>query len=125
MGYTTAFEGSFKVTPPLSQEDAALLRDFSETRHEGADQSGPKPWPGIWCDWVPSKDGSAIKWNDSEKFYSYIEWIEYLIRHFLAPRGYRLNGTVTWQGESVGDVGQIRITENQVRVLKAKFEEEA
>lgn len=72
--------------------------------------------PGLWCQWTPNGEGTAIVWDEGEKFYYYIEWIEYLIEHFLAPWGYKLNGEVSWDGESSDDRGIIRITDNVVSV---------
>ena len=28
----------------------------------------PQGQPGLWCDWTPTDDGSAIRWNGTEKF---------------------------------------------------------
>jgi hypothetical protein len=38
----------------------------------------------------------------------------YLIHKVLAPNGYVLNGVVTWQGEDIGDVGEIIVENNRV-----------
>ena len=43
--------------------------------------------PGLWCQWVPNASGTAIVWDEGEKFYYYIEWIKYLIEHFLRAVG--------------------------------------
>ncbi len=74
----------------------------------------PSGQPGLWCQWTPSSDGTCIDWDGGEKFYSYTEWITYLIKHFLAPWGYKLNGIVEWNGEEQGDMGRIVITDNAV-----------
>jgi hypothetical protein len=76
----------------------------------------PKGQPGLWCQWVPNEAGTAIKWDDDEKFYEYTAWIKYLITHFLEPWGYRLNGKVKWKGEERGDRGYILIWNNHVYV---------
>jgi hypothetical protein len=76
----------------------------------------PEGQPGLWCQWVPSEEGTAILWNGMEKFYYYIEWLEYLIEHFLKPWGYRLNGVVTWQGEEEEDRGRIIVVDNVMTV---------
>jgi hypothetical protein len=73
--------------------------------------------PGLWCQWVPSHDGSFIEWDGGEKFYAYLPWIEYLIDHFIGPWGYKLNGTVEWSGEESSDIGRIRIDNNVVKIL--------
>jgi hypothetical protein len=78
--------------------------------------------PGLWCQWNPCTDGeeSFIEWDGSEKFYNYVEWIEYLIENFLKPWGYTVNGTVEWQGEERSDMGRIVIKDNEVRTQVAK-----
>lgn len=76
--------------------------------------------PGLWCQWVPNDEGTAIVWDEGEKFYSYVEWIEYLIAHFLAPWGYKLNGEVRWVGEDSSDRGIILVADNVVKVGIAK-----
>lgn len=74
----------------------------------------PRTQPGLWCQWTPNEDGTAIEWDGGEKFYNYVEWIKYLIEKILAPRGYVLNGEVNWYGEDSYDVGVICIKDNVV-----------
>jgi hypothetical protein len=45
----------------------------------------PPEQPGLWCQWVPSEDGSAIGWDEEEKFYDAERWLAYLVDTFLAP----------------------------------------
>jgi hypothetical protein len=81
----------------------------------------PKGQPGLWCQWVPSADRSAIEWNGGEKFYYYTEWLEYIIEHFLKPWGYVLNGEVAWDGEDRGDIGKIVVDNNSVKALNGRI----
>jgi hypothetical protein len=74
----------------------------------------PEGQPGLWCQWVPTADGTGIEWDGNEKFYDYVEWIQYLIDNFLAPWGYTLDGTVKWRGEYMDDNGEIVIARNVV-----------
>lgn len=76
----------------------------------------PKTQPGLWCQWVPNDTGTEIEWDGNEKFYCYVEWIQYIIDKILTPRKYKLNGEVEWQGEDSGDVGKIVIKNNVVKV---------
>jgi len=76
--------------------------------------AAPSGQPGLWCQWVPTEDGTAIEWDGGEKFYDYVEWLEYLIEHFLKPWGYRLNGEVKWQGEDMDDRGLLTVTDTEV-----------
>ena len=75
----------------------------------------PVGQPGLWCKWQPSEDNRSIEWDQSEKFYDYIDWIKYIIHHFLKPWQYVLNGKVQWVGE-MGDKGTICIENNCVEV---------
>jgi len=108
MGYTTDFYGKFKLDAKLTPRLKKEILEFSETRH---DEPG---YPGIWCNWAPSSCGEYIEWNEAEKFYDYIEWLEYIINKFLKPNNYILNGTVEWKGEDDDDIGKIIVKDNQV-----------
>jgi len=150
MGYTTDFEGRFKLNRKLKKKDQDFLTKFVETRRmarnvgpefgvegefyvDGKGFAGqdsdetildynrpPRTQPGLWCQWVPSEDGQFIQWDGSEKFYNYVEWLKYLIDKILAPRGYKLNGVVGWQGEDRGDIGKIEVVDNVVRTLRGQ-----
>jgi hypothetical protein len=75
----------------------------------------PEGQPGLWCQWTPGASGQTIEWDGGEKFYNYIQWLEYIIEHFLKPWGYRLNGRVFWTGEDPSDIGTIFVENNCVR----------
>ena len=71
--------------------------------------------PGLWCQWIIN-DRNELIWDGGEKFYNYVGWLEYLIRHFFAPSGYILNGTVFYEGEDSDDFGKIIVINNVVKV---------
>jgi len=79
----------------------------------------PKGQPGLWCQWIPNEEGTALVWDEGEKFYNYVEWLEYIIEHFLKPWGYTLEGTVEYQGEDRDDRGMILVKDNIVSVKHA------
>jgi hypothetical protein len=114
MGYDTDFKGAFTFDRPLTVEHANVLAEFAEQDHRD-----DKSMPGEYCQWVPSRDGAKLQWDGGEKFYDYIEWLEYLIAHFIKPWGYKLNGEVAWSGEEPGDLGRLVVENNKVRVLEA------
>jgi len=145
MGYTTEFSGEFKINKPLDDDTYKLLDGLSKTRRmarnvgpeygvegefyiEGSGFMGqddednvinsnqpPKTQPGLWCQWRPTDDKEYIEWDGGEKFYNYVEWIEYIIEKILRPRGYSLTGQVAWYGEESEDTGFINIEDNEVR----------
>lgn len=165
MGYTTDFDGQFKVEPPLNPKQVAYLKKFSDTRRmernrliamtmadpernavglpigeeagyfvgglglAGQDRdasvvdnnSPPANQPGLWCKWQPTDDGAFIEWTQAEKFYNYVEWLEYLIEHFIKPWGCVVGGDVKWTGEEDDDRGVIRVANNIVTTKKAKY----
>lgn len=108
MGYTTDFEGSVTVEPPLNPHEVAYLRKFARTRRmsrrngpyyvegsgyfgQGHDQDvidynrPDESQPSLWCDWEPNDEGTEIRWNGTEKFYESTRWMLYLVGHFLMP----------------------------------------
>lgn len=74
----------------------------------------PANQPGLWCQWT-YKEGKIV-WDGIEKFYFYIEWLVYIIKEILKPRGYTLNGEVFWQGEYANDKGEIKVINNVVYI---------
>jgi hypothetical protein len=95
--------------------------DFGQNHTEDvvAYNDPPSSQPGLWCQWEPNEDGTAIYWDGGEKFYNYIEWIEYQVEKFFRPWGYTLNGAIEWQGEESSDMGRIVIENNKVRTQSA------
>ena len=156
MGYSTDFDGTLKLNKKLSEEDHKFLTKLAETRRMarkvdakygvegefyvdgegmfGQDQEDnvidhnrpPSTQPSLWLQWVPTEDGMGIEWDGGEKFYNYVEWLEYLIEKILEPRGYIMNGEVYWYGEDREDIGIIKVKDNQVSTYlgQLKYEEE-
>ena len=79
----------------------------------------PVEQPGLWCQWVPSEDGATLGWDGNEKFYDYVEWLGYIVTHFLKPWGRVLNGSVDWAGEDSSDRGTIFVKDNQIVAVEA------
>lgn len=81
----------------------------------------PASQPNPWCKWTPSASGSRIEWNTIEKFYDYVEWLDYIITHFLKPWGIVVNGSVKWRGEDFDDMGVITVSNNVVSSKPVTF----
>lgn len=148
MGYSTDFEGKLKFNKQLSVDDLNFLKKLANTRRmkrnvgpeygidgefyvDGGGMMGqdrednivdynepPQTQPSLWLDWEPTEDGWYLEWNGTEKFYSYIEWLEYLIEKILKPKGYSLDGEITWQGEEPSDIGKIIVDNNIITVKR-------
>jgi hypothetical protein len=147
MGYTTEFDGKFNLNKKLDKETHEFLTKLATTRRmkrklppeygiegefyvDGAGYAGqdredsivdynkpPSTQPGLWCQWTPTHDGTAIEWDGGEKFYHYVDWIKYIIDKVLAPRGYSLSGVVDWRGEDWSDTGTIVVRDNKVGIF--------
>jgi len=150
MGYTTEFTGSVTVEPPLNAAEIAYLTTFSETRRmhrtegpyfvgDGPGFGGnrvldpdkpPAGQPGLWCNWIPTEDGTQIEWDEGEKFYYSEEWMRYLIDHFLKFGAFAsfasdpqfkdftfdhvVNGRIQAQGEEEDDTWVLVVKDNIV-----------
>lgn len=71
--------------------------------------------PGLWCQWIIDGEGNLV-WDEGEKFYDYLEWLEYLINNIFEPLGYVLNGQIEFQGEEYDDFGIIDVEDNIVDI---------
>jgi hypothetical protein len=151
MGYTTVYNGSIKIKPALNKAEIYYLTKFSESRRQdyaagpyalrgdlnpesrgewGAVNTPPEGQPGLWCQWIPTDDGTMLVWDEGEKFYHAAEWMKYLIEHFLRPNGiakglpgfedftfdHVLDGDIEAQGEDADDRYKISVAGNEVRI---------
>lgn len=165
MGYTTDFTGQIAIEPPLNEAEISFLKDLAETRRmnrsngplfvkgEGDFGQGDGPdkvhnhnashpsQPGLWLQWVPTDDGTALEWDQGEKFYSSQDWMKYLIVNLLSPTAiayidihgpasgderldkftcnHVLNGVIEAQGEEPDDRWQLEVRDNKVFVSEA------
>lgn len=81
--------------------------------------------PGLWCQWTIEQQFEGgefvLVWDGGEKFYNYVEWLNYLINHFFDKWGVKLNGEITWEGENSEDMGKIVVVDNVVTVKVARI----
>lgn len=92
-----------------------MTRDLQEKLGKLADdRHDATEFPGNYCQWVPTDDGLGIAWDQNEKFYDYVEWLQYVIDEILKPAGYELIGMVEYQGDDVDDHGYLTIEDDRV-----------
>jgi len=120
----------FAVGLPIGPEGAYFvggLGPYGQDRDASVTDNNNEPagQPGLWCQWVPTGDCDGIEWNGTEKFYNYVEWLQYLIANFLGPWGYVVNGRVSWRGEEHSDVGVLVVKNNVVTPRPVTFEDAA
>lgn len=95
----------------------------------------PRTQPGLWCQWavVPvNKDDmeddtkdtvrAYLEWDGGEKFYSYVEWLRYIISNFIEPLDITACGAFLAVGEEYGDASYIIVDNNEVSVKDAFHE---
>lgn len=73
--------------------------------------------PGLWCGWIYDEETNSISWDGVEKFYYYVPWLKYIIKHVLKFE-YKLNGEVKFQGDAQHDNGSIIITDNKIKIMQ-------
>ncbi len=101
-------------------EHKDILKEFADTEHEVDElRRGLDGKPdGMYCQWIPTEDGTGLQWDGVEKFYYYGPWLEYLISHFLRPWGYSLSGTIRYEGLTEGVEGTISVVNDRVIVTR-------
>lgn len=114
MGYTTTFSGVFYFNKPLTPQIIEKLRTLEGM--DGRDFEDDRPQG--YCQWNLTRDLKGLTWDGAEKFYDYIEWLEWIIKRILKPAKIEINGAVEYQGEFVGDCGAIIVKANQVRLAR-------
>lgn len=55
--------------------------------------------PALWGVWSPSDDKSSLIWNNNGHAYLGHEWLQYIVKKILIPRGYYPRGVVNWFAE--------------------------
>lgn len=124
MGYTTDFSGTLSFNRELSHKEwleLTELGDYEKAAYEKYTDT-PDTIPDAYLQWVPTPDGSGYGWNGGEKFYEYIHWLRWIIKHYMKPHDLVLNGEIRWQGEEIGDVGILTVVDNKVTTKKLTLE---
>jgi len=115
VGLPVGVEGGFYVgSAGLAQETRNSAKDWRNFGVLDPSQP-PKGQPSLCCQWIPNQAGTALEWDQIEKFYGYQEWLQYLIDSFLQPWRYTVAGRVTWQGEDEDDFGILEVANHVVR----------
>jgi len=157
MGYTTDFIGYVGIEPALNEAEVEYLTAFTMSRRfdreggpyavpgnpraEEDDRSGipverynsvAPGQPQLWCQWIPSWSGHCLTFDGHEKFYRPVEWLDYLIEHFLKRGAHAskhpghlfagftfdhvLNGTIAGSRRDTHELFLIDVVSNHVSV---------
>jgi hypothetical protein len=117
MGYTTKFTGHLTLSRKLTMAEAKTLLEIAEEdttieQSSLAAITDPAP-PRGYMQWVPDTSLQRIVWDESEKFYDYEQWLKWIVAA-LASWGIEAAGSFKWQGESVGDTGELLVVDGNV-----------
>lgn len=145
MGYSTYFNGSFKLSRKLTVSEIDTL--FSLSEGEVPDDLDDTLTPGDQCHWIPIEvleDGRhkhlergdprsplqcLLVSPNEEKMYDWDEWLSYLSGTLFKAWGVEMGGKMVWQGEDTGDSGVIFAKGNKVKFVSidelARFMEDA
>src|ERR1700678_945306 len=126
MSQDVYYKGEISVTPALTESDAAVLlaatnlEQTEETREFfAAVAASPEPDLPYHAGLLEiSEDREFIVPEEDESRHGFRLWLKLVIEHYLAPRGYVLNGEVTWEGEDRDDSGTIFVKDNQVEAVE-------
>lgn len=123
MGYTTQFDGIIQFDRELTVEEMNDLKQLAEEPYESDFfKKFAETKPDAYLQWYPTEDGTGLEWDGGEKFYKYVEWLEWLMQYFFEPKEIRCSGIVNWQGEEIGDVGKITVSNNVVTTEEIKID---
>lgn len=75
-----------------------------------------EPLDGLshWCDFSVSTTGDALVWTKCSDTKNGLEWITFLIEHFLKPLGHVCNGKMECQGDEFDDQWELCVENNKV-----------
>ncbi len=126
MGYPVYYDGEIEITPPLTEEHAAIVRDFAQGERTGLTEpifaaivASNEPGLPYSCGlYEVSEDRSLLVPEEGESRHGLATWLTLLTEHFLRPSGYLLDGEVQWSTEQADDRGCIFIKENLIEIVE-------
>lgn len=95
-------DGEFYFDPRFeigNELDGHFMAEFTI---KGGRYPHPKQ-PSLYCPWTVSEDRMEIVWKGWEKAYKGHEWLVYLVKEILVPRGFRPKGIINWFTEDGPD----------------------
>ncbi len=126
MSYPVFYQGSIGITPRLTIDDAELFHALGDYK--------PNPKADELLDAMQTTSKSTVRWyagmlrlsrmlgsvspRAEESSHGLGLWLKLLIEHFFAPRGYVLQGEVSWKAANdATDRGSIFVKDNQIEAI--------
>lgn len=130
MGYHVFYNGRIDIAPPLTVDDACLFQTIINPERQdknifNTDTSAETIRKAIedeneYLSSFPldlKDDLATLEDTGNEERPGCAEWLTSLIQHFFAPRGYVLDGDISWGGDNIDDRGTIYIHANQLEAV--------
>jgi len=119
MGYSVYYHGEINITPPLSEDHAAIVLAVSnqEEREETSAIFEAIAASRESDLFALSDDRALILPEEDESRHGLRLCLLQLIEHFFKPSGYVLNGEISWGGDEPDDRGWIFVKENQLEAV--------
>ena len=130
MGYSVSYCGDINVEPSLTEEDVATFLEIVNDRR--TDRTKPFFDLVAACNesQTPysigllelSEDRAQILPETDESRAGAGTWLQLVVQHFLAPKGYSVEGEIKWNGDEAEDRGCIYAKGQQVEVVDDRIE---
>jgi hypothetical protein len=125
MGCSVYYNGEISITPPLSEDHAAIVLAVSNQEVTDATRSifaaiaaSPESdLPAYGGLFTISDDRALIVPEEDESRHGLRLCLWQLIEHFFKPSGYVLNGEISWGGDEPDDRGWIFVKDNQLEAV--------
>ena len=130
MGYSVSYCGDINVEPSLTEEDAATFLEIvndkrTDRTKDFFDRVAASPEAQIPYSvglLELSDDRSQILPETDESRAGAGTWLQLVVEHFLVPKGYSVEGEITWNGDEAEDRGCIYAQGQQVEVVDDRIE---
>ncbi len=77
----------------------------------------PATQPSRMCHWIVER--TRLLWDGEEEFEKPIEWLRYIIKHFLDPWCIAVDGAAQWQGsDALHNRGTISVWCNKIHIYQ-------
>ena len=122
MGYPVYYDGEISITPALKPEDHDVLLQIIDDTPAPAGQEAERIYKEMTgefnlefsCPLTLTEDGLCLAADSEEQRPGIEDWLRSLSKHFFKPRGYSLEGEVSYSGDNEGDCGVVYVKDGKV-----------
>ncbi len=125
MPYRVYYNGELTITPALKQADCDVLDVIIDDDRSPAAQEANRIYAQMNEEYSLSssfslslsEDGRLLVSDSEEQREGLEDWLRGLIKHFFRPRGYSLEGEVSYSGAGEDDHGWIYVKKDEVEAI--------